>query len=332
MGAGDAVGAAVEFMTREEILHKHPPDGVTGPNRWTNDHGLVMPAGSITDDTQMTVATAAGLLDALADWRSRGVDRVGDAVWARYRDWLSSQQQPHLRRYPGNTCLSALEGGTPGDLYEPLNDSKGSGTVMRVAPVALAYTPDVAFERGAEIGALTHGHSSATLAAGFFAQILSRLVRGPGAHGWSAARGGALPGAIAEAREALIGWDDHDEVLETVDAAVELYMADATLDDGIAALGQGWVAEEALGIALFCALNHPDDLDEAVLAAVNITGDSDTTGSMTGALLGAAHGEDAIPPGWLSSLEMRDTLACLADQLYSGYVEDGPASAASCLG
>jgi len=62
--------------------------------------------------------------------------------------------------------------------------------------------------------------------------------------------------------------------------------------------GKGWVAEETQGIALFCALRYRDDFAAALRVAVNISGDSDSTGSVTGAILGAALGAEAIPQGW----------------------------------
>lgn len=333
VAVGDALGAAVEFTTRPAILERYGQSGLDTFQPWTNDAGMRLSGGAITDDTQMTIATAAGLLDALATWRSRGVEDTSDAVWRRYRAWLETQSDPAQRRFPGATCLSALEGGTPGDIDDPVNDSKGSGGAMRIAPVGIAYQPDRAFEIGVECAALTHGHASGYLAAGFLADVVSRLVRGTGsgAREWSAQRGGPIPGAVAAAREVLLGWDDHDEVLERVDLAVELYMAETPLDEGFALLGEGWVAEEALGIALFAALNFPYDFDEGVLAAVNITGDSDTTGSMTGAVLGAALGEPAIRPEWASGVEGSAMVTCLADELYSGFIADESADASRCL-
>lgn len=331
---GDALGAAVEFMDRASIFERFGPDGIRGFEPWENEVGIRLAAGAITDDTQMSVGTASGLLDALSQWRARGVEDAASCVWERYRSWLDTQQAPAERRFPGATCLSALRAGIPGTVEEPVNHSKGSGGVMRVAPTGLAYVPEQAFEHGAEFAALTHGHPSGYLAAGFLAQVVSRLVRGAsqGSRQWSEIRGGRMAGTIAEARETLVGWDDNDEVLEKVDLAVELYIANARIDEAVSLLGEGWIAEEALGIALFCALNFPEDFDEGVLAAVNITGDSDTTGSMTGALLGASLGEYAIPHPWATGVELSDTLVCLADELYSGYVEDGPADVTRCLG
>ena len=80
------------------------------------------------------------------------------------------------------------------------------------------------------------------------------------------------------------------------------------------ALGEGWVADEALAIALTCALASPD-FETGVRAAVNHDGDSDSTASMAGNLLGALHGFEAIPQRWLAGLEARRIIAEVADDL-----------------
>ena len=82
----------------------------------------------------------------------------------------------------------------------------------------------------------------------------------------------------------------------------------------IPVLGEGWVAEEALSISHYCALTA-ETLEEGVLMAVNITGDSDSTGAMTGNLLGALHGASAIPQRWLDGLELREVIATVASDL-----------------
>lgn len=80
-------------------------------------------------------------------------------------------------------------------------------------------------------------------------------------------------------------------------------------------LGGAWVAEEALAIALYCALVAQDDLERALLLSVNHSGDSDSTGAMCGNILGTLHGESSLPTPWLTPLEGRDTIIELADDL-----------------
>jgi len=292
---GDALGAPVEFLSDVEIAEKYGSSGIVGFEKWDGH-----PAGAYTDDTQMTLATAEGVIRSLRD----GVDTT-TAIWEEYLAWLSTQDDPEERRGPGMTCLAALRDSEPGDLESPLNDSKGCGGVMRVAPIGLAFGPGWAFELGAQSAALTHGHPSGYLAAGFLAEVVSRLVRGTA----------SLYRAIADAREELLGWEDCDEVLGAVDGAVELAMTAPGTQVRVADLGEGWVAEEALAIAIASALAYPEDWPEAVLLAVNHSGDSDSTGAMTGALLGAHLGIDAIPYSWTRKVENASGLLLTADRL-----------------
>lgn len=308
---GDALGAPVEFASRSEIHRLHGSDGVTDFLPWTTESGVAMAKGFFTDDTQMMLATAeACLLSGLESFG--GVRDLAEDAYGTYRGWLATQDDPTQRRGPGETCLSALRSGRAGSVDDPLNSSKGAGGIMRVAPVALAFGPGRAFERGVELAAITHGHPSGYLAAGFYADVLSRV-----------ARGARLSLAIADSREEILGWEDADEVIAAVDLAVELRMSEASADESLGALGQGWVADEALGIALFCALAYREDWAEGVLCAVNIDGDSDTTGALTGGLLGALLGIDSIPGDWVREVEDSAKIRQTADRLYGAFAEVG---------
>jgi len=307
---GDALGAPVEFIARDIILATHGADGITDMQPWHTENAAFR-KGSWTDDTQMMLATAQGILDA-EESSEAGLEGAvlkhadpREGVAERYLDWVATQDDPAHQRYPGATCLEALRSGTIGSMFEPINDRKGAGGIMRVAPAGLAYPPERAFDHAAEFASVTHGHPTGYLAAGFYADVISRLVTGV-----------TVPEAISDTREYLVGFDDSLETQHAVDLAVELYMSDEPVQRGIERIGQGWVAEEALGISLFCALNSPHDFATATLSAVNITGDSDTTGALTGALLGTMLGESSIPGSWLMVLERRSEISALAERLH----------------
>jgi ADP-ribosylglycohydrolase len=269
----------------------------------------------------MTLFTAEGLLRSHNEWRASATTDRAQAVHRAYLRWLVTQgeaapgltgrhrvswllDQPelHHRRAPGETCLSALLGGVAGTVEAPLNTSKGCGGVMRVAPAGLAC--DDAFEAGCEAAALTHGHPNGFLAAGFFAAVLFHLRRGR-----------HLRTAIGRATTVLKEHPRHGECLEAVRSATDLALVAAPTPENVARLGAGWVAEEALAIALYCALTARTFAD-GVLAAVNHSGDSDSTGAMTGNLLGMMLGADAIPREWLTALELRDVIATVGEDLY----------------
>ena len=134
---GDALGAPVEFLSLERILATYGAGGVTDLEPWDSH-----PAGSYTDDTQMTIATALGTLAAVRAGAFGTSDEAAPYVWQAYLDWYETQNDPANRRGPGTTCTSALAGGVMGTAEEAVNDSKGCGTIMRIAPCALLYPDD----------------------------------------------------------------------------------------------------------------------------------------------------------------------------------------------
>jgi ADP-ribosyl-[dinitrogen reductase] hydrolase len=203
------------------------------------------------------------------------------------------------------TCLSALEGGRPGTTDRPVNDSKGCGGVMRVAPAGLAG--GAPFTLGGQAAALTHGHPSGYLAASAFAQMIGDVVHGCGLLD-------AVGAAISAVREAAGG----DEVSEALAAAVAAAADGPASTEAIRRLGEGWVAEEALAIAVYCALTAPD-FRPGVLLAVNHGGDSDSTGAICGNLLGASLGAGAIDADLLDGLEGREVITQVADDLYDTF-------------
>lgn len=341
---GDALGYAVEFWGEEQIFGKYGERGIT-------EYELDSFTGKalISDDTQMTLFTANGLL--VGD--TRGAMR-GIQGWPRhyvtqaYQDWLYTQECPfdkqkiqdrkgnyscrswladvpelYSSRAPGNTCLSALSAQKNGKDFvndyvkEPQNQSKGCGGIMRVAPVALNYkhmemgTLDM---EGAQIAAITHGHSLGYMPAAIVTHIINCIVFGEEKK--------TLKNIVIEARDKvaeIFRGDRHlKELTDIIDLAIELSGNEADDLDNIHMLGEGWVAEETLGIALYCALRHQDDFSAGVISAVNHKGDSDSTGAVTGNILGALLGYDAIEEKWKTNLELIDVIIEMADDLCHG--------------
>ena len=100
--------------------------------------------------------------------------------------------------------------------------------------------------------------------------------------------------------------------------AVELSENAADDLENIHALGEGWVAEETLGISLYCALRYKDDFSAGIIASVNHKGDSDSTGAVTGNILGALLGYSAMEEKWKENLELKDVILEMADDLCHG--------------
>jgi ADP-ribosylglycohydrolase len=180
---------------------------------------------------------------------------------------------------------------------------------MRTAPVGLAFeTGQLAFQYGAEFAAITHGHPSGYLSAGFLAELIFHLVRGV-----------SLDKSILRSRKTLVEYRDHEETLTIVDRACDLAKRGIPTLQGIKSLGEGWIGEEALAISIFCSLRYQDDWKAGVLAAVNHSGDSDSIGSITGAILGTLLGKDAIPTVWIQKLENSRHIELLAVYMYKTF-------------
>ncbi len=309
---GDALGGPIEFDFLAQIRNRFGKDGIKD---------FAGGAGEITDDTQMTLFTAEGCIRAWHRMEDRGISSPKDAIEMAYQRWLATQAEsapddawwgdgwlmdvPEMnhRRAPGITCIGALKARS-GD-----NDSKGCGGVMRVAPVGLwgAGEEDSAqiFELGADSARITHGHPSGYLSAGFLAVLISDLSSGAG-----------LEASIKHAEGHLVVQPDHQEVLRAVNDARELALKGNPTAEGVESLGQGWVAEEALAIGLYCAL-VAKSFESGVTLAVNHGGDSDSTGSIAGQILGSILGVASIPNRWLNRLELRDTIDVISRDLHS---------------
>jgi ADP-ribosylglycohydrolase len=332
---GDALGAAIEFLNIHQIIQKYGPSGVTGYVEFADA------TGEFTDDTQMTLFTAEGLLGAMCREDFKGTEiATNRIVYQSYLRWLQTQEMPmkfsshpetlkneengwlitqnalFKRRAPGNSCLSALRSGVAGSIEKPINDSKGCGGIMRVAPVGLVLPGEneKAFATGCNLAAITHGHPSGYLSAGFFASLISDLAV-------------AIPfeQALQNATTILQKREGMEETLFAVQNAINLYndskillkSSPEKIPQFIEKLGLGWVGEEALAISLFCCLLYPDNFEKGVLAAINHSGDSDSTGSITGNILGLINGLNKIPEGWITNLRNLQLVEKMGKELFN---------------
>jgi ADP-ribosylglycohydrolase len=314
---GDALGWPVEFMHMNEIKKTFGEQGITNLVIAKNGYA------EITDDTQMTIFTVEGLLRAESRGRNRGIVHMPSMVHQSYMRWLATQgvERPvnrdgwvygladlHTRRAPGNTCLSALASGQIGEVSNPINDSKGCGGVMRTAPVGLFYKKKAAFQFGCEVAAITHGHPSGYLSSGALSYLIATILETSD-----------LPQAVELMVEELKTWPNHEECIEVITKAVRLAAEDFPDTEAIEMLGEGWVGEEALAVSIFCALKYQNDFRQALITAVNHNGDSDSTGAITGNILGALLGIEAIPEQWVRQVELSKELLELADDLFHRY-------------
>ncbi|MFG2194474.1 ADP-ribosylglycohydrolase family protein [Streptomyces sp. NPDC048639] len=323
---GDALGAGIELDSLEEIRTKYGQDGVTD---YVPAYGR---RGAVTDDTQMTLFTVDGLIRAqvrrdTGAWHPPTDVYRAHVRWAatqnnwgpdeRRKDdgWLAHEEWLYARREPGPACLTGLGDEVMGTLERPRNpESKGCGAIMRSAPFGLlvGWEPQLVFQLAVECAAHTHGHPTGYLAAGAFAVIIHSL-----------ARGDDLDSAVQHALRRLAQHPGHQDTTDALRHALGAVRQGLPSPARVESLGAGRTADEALAVAVYCAL-VAEDIRHGLLLAVNHGGDSDSTGSICGNMLGTLHGETALPPGWLAELEGRSTILEIADD-FAMEMTQGPA-------
>ena len=334
---GDALGYPVEFIySFGEIQKRYGERGITRldtKQHWLEDEEQAGKA-VVSDDTQMTLFTANGVLNA----RKQGISlkygicrayiewyltQIGKKS-PKYRDcWLSDVAELNHRRAPGNTCMSALD-----DIYrgkDPMNNSKGCGGVMRIAPIPLfaAVQDRMSIEEAdlmaGEAAEITHQHPLGYISAALMSHVIYRLARDIEPTTKSMKRY-IMEGVEMIRKHYKAYHNDVERMAELAERAIFLLSNGKTDLENISLLGEGWTGEEALAIALYCSLKHFDSFEDAMIAAVNHGGDSDSTGAVTGNILGAAIGYEAIPHFYKEDLEMHGLILHMADDLYRGEI------------
>lgn len=354
--AGDALGYPVEFLRKKDIISKYGTKGITQFEIAPNGKALV------SDDTQMTLFTANGMLMGLTRGCMRGVGRGPEEyVSEAYLDWYYTQtgikrqtpdhsdfhctwlrdiREMNVRRAPGKTCLSACDALLNNE--RPQNNSKGCGGIMRVAPMGLldasfqknggrgVYNTHKLAEAGAFVAMTTHQHPLGYLPAALMTLLLSRVVP-------------LTPEEVKLSIKDIVN-DGLDEMVKMYDdryssdksllkeitlKAVRLAYSNMSDADAIKSLGEGWVAEEAWAISLYCTIRHIDNIQEAIIASVNHDGDSDSTGAITGNIMGAIYGYETVkkermfcPEGktFEDTIELAYIILALADDLFTGCI------------
>ena len=194
---------------------------------------------------------------------------------------LSIMRQAHA---PGRTCMDALMFGEMGTFSSRINNSKGNGGVMRLAPLAVYYALNSDFTEhqiamlGVDVSCITHGHNISIIASYHFVYLLSCLARDKNI---------VLEKLVLSSlKETVNQFSDFSEILEydrLIEKSIRLAREDSINNRyAISQIGEGWVAEETLAIALNCALKYRNNPKNALLSSVNHKGDSDSTGLLTG--------------------------------------------------
>ncbi|MFF3845734.1 ADP-ribosylglycohydrolase family protein [Streptomyces sp. NPDC002328] len=323
---GDALGAPVDRLGLEEIRQTHGPEGLVD---LAPAHGR---RGTVTHLTQLTLFTVDGLIRAqvrrdtgawhpptdlhraylrwAATQRDWGPDlRRKDDGWLAHEEWL------YARRDPARALLLGLGDATMGTLEAPKNPGEtGPEAAARSAPFGLlvGWEPQLVAQLAVECAAQTHGHPTAFLSAGAYAVTVHAL-----------ARGDSLDGAVQRALALLAARPGHEPVAEALQHALGAVRQGMPGPARVEELVGEGTAAGVLSAAVYCAL-VAQDVRHGLRLAVNHGGRSAPVGALTGGLLGALHGETALPPAWVAEVEGRPTVLELADD-FAMEMTQGPA-------
>uniref|UniRef100_A0AAU2K4R4 ADP-ribosylglycohydrolase family protein n=1 Tax=Streptomyces sp. NBC_00049 TaxID=2903617 RepID=A0AAU2K4R4_9ACTN len=334
---GDALGAPVAGLSLDAIRAAHGPAGLAEP---APAHGR---RGAVTAATQLALFTADGLIRAhvrrdTGAWHPPTDIHRAYRRWAatqhdwgpdeRRKDngWLAQQEWLYARRGPDRACLTGFADDTLGTPDQPKNPAaRNAAAAARSAPFGLlvGWEPALVLQLAVECAAQSHGHPSAYLSAGAFAVIVHGLIRG-----------GSPDSAVQRALGLLGARPGHQPVTDALQRALTAVTRGAPGPEAVEAITAGGEhgAEEALAVAVYCAL-VAEDVPHGLRLAVNHGGDSTATGALCGALLGALHGETALPGAWLAGLEGRATLLELSEdfalEMTQGPSLHGPSVASS---
>ena len=326
---GDALGYPVEFVySFHNIQRKYGENGIMNYELeydWIDDE---INKAQVSDDTQMTLYTLEALMQN-ANSNEEIIQNVTDAylVWMSFQtgenvmvdDIYKTSKIPELnqRRAPGNTCLSALASINRG--RKVVNDSKGCGGIMRVAPVGiygalkgwdLEHTAEIA----GKIAEITHKHPLSTYSSAACAILIQLCL---------------LEDEID--KKYFISMVKHSMkiIKEVCGITPEMQSLDAYINETLSLtespekdlkiiehkIGEGWVAEESFAIAIFCVARHIDNFKDCIVAAVNHGGDSDSTGAIAGNIIGAILGYVAIPEQYKKDLQNLEFIEELSEEI-----------------
>lgn len=296
---GDAFGYNVEFKSWEHIKITYD-----GPLLFINCTNYI-----VSDDTQMTLFC----LEALKENSEKNNDNenILQRIYEYYLDWnatqykdihfkkeFSKQSSLHKRQAPGRTCLTALGSRRCGTMENKINDSKGCGGIMRVAPIAfLNRDIDDIIYLGCMQAAITHGHPEGYLSSGFFAGLINLGIKGI-----------EFEDAYKIVKEKILTYKDNKDFITYLNKIEEkLNIEFNNPNDMTDFFGEGWTGETALGLAIY-AFKQGKNFEHAVVISTNHCGDSDSTASMAAQLYSAFKNLNNTDLLFFNNVDLLDTI------------------------
>ncbi len=312
LAVGDALGHPTEFISSVSAIQKRY--GAKGIREFAAQGRH--PAGTFTDDTQMTVSVLRALV-------RHGHDELDALMTCLGEEFLAWSVHRDNNRAPGGTCLTGCRNFSSGRSWKDagVKESKGCGAAMRAAPLGLFFSDDAQLVRlAAAQSVLTHSHPTGIASSVAAAAAVAHV-----------ARGGALSGLLDFVTSCVERCDDAlllelgatPELVKRVGNREQLKLLERTrealsqdTDDVCTLLGGAWIGEEAVATALWCVLKTDGNFEEAIVRGATSSGDSDSIACIAGSICGALQGYDAIPARFSAKVEKSAALDVLAQYLH----------------
>lgn len=293
LAVGDAIGVPAEFKSREE-MRKHPILGVTGYGTWKQ------PPGTWSDDTSMAMCLMEALTTERYDLDEQAIQF---AEWYETGKWTARGSLFDIGSGCRRSIHRFLDGVWPSGLAD--EKSNGNGSLMRTMPLSIwlakrDITVEETYRLAGDSSAITHGHPRSKLACFYHASLVFYIVE----------ESPNVTDAVVEALRDLKLLREHRpdiaDDIEIVTRAVREALGRGPRD-GPGCRADGYVVR-SLQASIWTLLNS-SSYKQAVLTAVNLGDDTDTTGAITGGLAGLVWGQEGIPAEWHKALARKKDIA-----------------------
>ncbi|MEH2139155.1 ADP-ribosylglycohydrolase family protein [Nostoc sp.] len=290
---GDALGVPVEFTSRAERV-KSPVTTMQGYGTWNQ------PPGTWSDDSSLSFCLAECLC------RGYSLDAIANSFWRWYKEayWTPRGDVFDIGQTTHTAIMRLKQGVVPHQAGGKVENSNGNGSLMRILPMAYCHrnlTLGELLARVHDVSAITHAHARSQMACGIYISIAVALLEGADPQ---TAYLQALQDiqTIYSVREFLLEKPHFGRIFSGEIAKLP-----------VEEINSGGYVIDTLESSLWCLLNS-SSYSEAVLKAVNLGGDADTTAAVTGGLAGIYYGVENIPQKWMNQIARRQDIIYLAER------------------
>ena len=299
VAVGDALGVPVEF-TRRTDLEQNPVTDMRGFGTYN------LPPGTWSDDSSLTFCLAEALCSGF------DIDQIGATfVQWYYKDYWTASGHVFDIGIGTREALYRIKHGTKAELAGGTDeDANGNGSLMRILPLVFAIKDlpiEERFNRTKQVSSITHGHIRSVMACFYYLEFARQIIEGRGKFEIYENLQKMLPSFLAE-----MGIEPTE--IAHFDRILKANITDLPLSE----IRSGGYVIETIEACIWCLLTT-DNYKDAVLKAVNLGHDTDTTAAVTGGLAGMFYGFDAIPSKWVNALARKGDIQDLVQRLSKSF-------------